>query len=336
MANTFVYGDSTSYGEPISYGENRAPALPSNLRTNPITNNSTPTFWWDSSSDPEDNSVHYELEISTTSSFDNILYGATNIPDRPNAVIQYTPTASLDLSFGIYYWRVRACDRYGCSAWTSQTQSDSFSYSTGQFVLELEYYSSPSPTVAQKIIGSVTEPGCIIEINGTKYGPFPTRNWFVDYTLTPGVNDLEIIAIDQSGRRSNTIEISIVYAYYVPTKNHVWNHYDELGALISLPRVVLPDIFKWKLMDRSDSVGHSIGTVLEEYIDIIIKQVPIQWDTLVWDESFFDVVGEDLEGYQHAPNIWDPKVEDLGPNRWKSGIGDGNDLFIRGLVIADV
>lgn len=81
------------------------PGAPANGATNVVRN---PTFTWTGSS----GATGYELQVSTSISFSSTVLKQRNIVT--------TSYAASGLSYyTTYYWRVRACDAAGCSAWSS-------------------------------------------------------------------------------------------------------------------------------------------------------------------------------------------------------------------------
>jgi len=252
MANTQTYGEPTKYGTPINYGVDFAPEIPNNLRTNIITNSKRPTFWWDSSNDPEGNPVSYEIEIATDTSFENVIFEYTNIPDRPLATIEFQPDEDLELSYGTYYWRVRAWDQVGYSAWSSETSLTGFDYNVSDFLLNIEHYSSPSPTSTARVYGTISDPGSRIRVNGTIYGPFVTANWVIELSLETGINTFVFEGISPAGRISGSVTIDIEYAFYTPRKHHIWNLFDEFGLMLDLPRINTTDYIErnWEYQNR--------------------------------------------------------------------------------------
>jgi hypothetical protein len=77
-----------------------------------------------------------------------------------------------------------------------------------------------------------------------------------------------------------------------------------------------------------NSDGNALGTKLVEYADEVYDHNPIFWGNVISDESYFDGVDEEKNGYAFLPHQWDPSASGIW-DKWQcGGIGDGNDLWV--------
>ena len=79
------------------------------------------------------------------------------------------------------------------------------------------------------------------------------------------------------------------------------------------------------------SEGSAIGTKLEDYADEAYAHDPIFWGNVISDESYWDGVDEETGGYSYLPHLWDPSASGLYDKWQKGGIGDQDDLWVKGL-----
>lgn len=81
-----------------------------------------------------------------------------------------------------------------------------------------------------------------------------------------------------------------------------------------------------------NSDGNAIGTKLEDYALEVYDHNPVFWGNIISDESYWDGVDEETNGYDFLPHIWDPTAEDIY-DKWQcGGIGDQDDLWANDLV----
>ena len=74
--------------------------------------------------------------------------------------------------------------------------------------------------------------------------------------------------------------------------------------------------------------GNALGTKLEDYADEVYDNNPLFWGNVIADESYFDGVDEEKNGYLFLPHEWDPDASGI-LDKWKrGGIGDRNDLWV--------
>lgn len=90
----------------------------------------------------------------------------------------------------------------------------------------------------------------------------------------------------------------------------------------------------YNLMNPNDpdnllnSEGNALGTKLVDYADEVYDHNPIFWGNVIGDESYWDQVDEETNGYSYLPHMWDPTASGIY-GKWQSGgIGDGDDLWI--------
>jgi hypothetical protein len=92
------------------------------------------------------------------------------------------------------------------------------------------------------------------------------------------------------------------------------------------------------LMDSSysgnllNSDGNAIGTKLVDYADEVYDHNPIFWGNIIADESYWDGVDEEKNGYYYLPHIWDPTSVGVY-GKWQApGIGDNDDMWVKDLT----
>ncbi|MFB3895460.1 MAG: hypothetical protein ACE14V_04070 [bacterium] len=76
------------------------------------TSNRQPTFRWNTTTDPDGDTVSYELELSTDAGFGTIAYSSGF-----SSATSATPTSMV--AFGSYYWRVVSQDSYGAENYSA-------------------------------------------------------------------------------------------------------------------------------------------------------------------------------------------------------------------------
>jgi hypothetical protein len=77
-----------------------------------------------------------------------------------------------------------------------------------------------------------------------------------------------------------------------------------------------------------NSEGHALGTKLEDYADEVYENNPVFIGNVINDESYWDGVDEESNGYSFLPHIWDPKASGIY-GKWQcGGIGDNDDLWV--------
>lgn len=91
---------------------NNAPSEP-NITEQEPTDSKSISFVWDDGTDPDNDDVYSEFQLSNSSDFSNLIYD--EITSSPFLV------TNLDSPI-VYYWRTRTCDIYdSCSAWVEDT-----------------------------------------------------------------------------------------------------------------------------------------------------------------------------------------------------------------------
>lgn len=78
-----------------------------------------------------------------------------------------------------------------------------------------------------------------------------------------------------------------------------------------------------------NSDGNAIGTPLERYAAEVYEHNPIFWGNLIADESYWDGVDQETNGYSYLPHIWDPSASGVYSKWQRGGIGDNNDLWVK-------
>lgn len=81
-----------------------------------------------------------------------------------------------------------------------------------------------------------------------------------------------------------------------------------------------------------NSENNALGTKLEDYADELYDHNPVFWGNIICDESYWDGVDEETNGYDFLPHIWDPSASGIY-DKWQcGGIGDQDDLWVNDLV----
>jgi hypothetical protein len=115
--------------EPAPPAENKAPSTPSQIYplNNTLCIDNAVNFQWNASTDPENNSISYKVEVSETSSFTTLAFNETST----------TSARVISLPKGkAYYWRVKAID---------SKQAEGGYSSVSQFLTEGEGVSNHLP-----------------------------------------------------------------------------------------------------------------------------------------------------------------------------------------------
>ena len=114
---------------------------------------------------------------------------------------------------------------------------------------------------------------------------------------------------------------------YVGLKNGISR---ELGLTPS--DIEINTLYNLMNPDDPDNIlnpeGHALGTKLVDYADEVYDNNPIFWGNLIGDESYWDQVDEETNGWSYLPHIWDPTASGIY-GKWQcGGIGDGDDLWV--------
>ena len=81
-----------------------------------------------------------------------------------------------------------------------------------------------------------------------------------------------------------------------------------------------------------NSDGNAIGTPLEGYADEVYENNPVFLGTVICDQSYWDGVNQNTNGYIYLPHIWDANASNIYPKWQAGGIGDHDDLWVNGPV----
>lgn len=206
------------------------------------------------------------------------------------------------------------------------------------------------------------------------------RAWQYNMPLVAGANTIEVMSATINsvyGEVSSVVTTTIYLASLVPEEYNIWNHFDEFGLLLGLPRIpgeknadykirlldvytnpanstysglrygiarelgiTYSDVTINTLVDLADpsganniltSEGSAIGTRLEDYAAEVYAHDPIFFGNVISDESYWDRVDEEKSGYAYLPHLWDPSASGLYDKWQKGGIGDRDDLWLKGL-----
>jgi len=74
--------------------------------------------------------------------------------------------------------------------------------------------------------------------------------------------------------------------------------------------------------------GNAIGTNLEVYAQEVYDHNPIFWGNVVADESYWDGVDAETNGYSFLPHLWDPIASGIYDKWQMPGIGDIDDMWV--------
>jgi hypothetical protein len=148
--------------------------------------------------------------------------------------------------------------------------------------------------------------------------------------------------------------------------HHVWNVFDEFGMLLGVERMLgennakfkdrILDVFKnqpghtpqgivnhisrmlgikreevtvmplAKLAEQEIGIHGNVSARFASYVDKLNKLIPFTWDTMRWDESYWDMF--DKIGLDYLPHIYNPDMSMWKDEEFQAGIGDNADLYI--------
>ena len=112
IAGVFMYSCSGGSGDemPEPQQQNKAPNIPS--ISAPVNNslciNNVVEFKWEAATDPDGDSVNYQIQIATNNQFTENIYNSPNIAGTSYQLTLYKGVA--------YYWRVKTIDSKGLSS----------------------------------------------------------------------------------------------------------------------------------------------------------------------------------------------------------------------------
>ncbi|HLO11233.1 MAG TPA: hypothetical protein VK190_03130 [Pseudoneobacillus sp.] len=158
---------------------------------------------------------------------------------------------------------------------------------------------------------------------------------------------------------------------YYQEEHNVWNVFDEFGMLLNVYRLPgeknedfknrILDIFKAPPGDTKGGLTNHLSRVLGidkskieisslaelsnteididgnispkflSYVKNINKLIPFTWDTIRWDEGYWDMFSG--IGLDYLPHIYNPDTSMWKQEDFQSGIGDNDDLLIEKPVI---
>lgn len=148
--------------------------------------------------------------------------------------------------------------------------------------------------------------------------------------------------------------------------HHVWNVFDEFGMLLGVYRLNgetnadfknrILDVFKNPPSHTVQGLKNHLGRMLNigresisinplsrlaeteidihgnatpkfvSYIEKLNKLLPFTWDTMRWDEGYWDMF--DKIGLDYLPHIYSPDTSMWKDEEFQGGIGDNDDLLI--------
>ena len=108
--------------------------------------------------------------------------------------------------------------------------------------------------------------------------------------------------------------------------------YHAIQSILDHPHVCLNTARDLVYPDYSanllNSDGNAIGTKLEDYVEEVYAHNPIFFGNVISDESYWDSVDEESQGYSYLPHQWDPSAEGIYEKWQRGGIGDNDDLWV--------
>lgn len=235
------------------YGIKLPPPIPINFFTDswPIDSDLSPTFLWNASLPDEYYSgepILFQLQIQYRSTdFTSPLHdtGTFAAVSTGGGNWSYEIPYVLPIE-GIYYARIRSRNSLMWSAWSSTLR-----WEFGKSVPPpptIDPVTSPTMEFTQLITGGKAPDAHVFirDNNGAwhevtyTYGIHGGR-WSYLMTLTAGGNSIEAIAdwdTDLSSGTSLPAYAFILVVYYEVEPYNIWNCFDELGLLVSLPRIL--------------------------------------------------------------------------------------------------
>ena len=240
------------YGSGWKYGLNYAPPQPQGLTiTGPSSiidsiltiSWANPTFGW--SIGVSDDSLLYELQISyqdptfTLITIDTVLFSA------PTLSYHLPPEYTLNQE-GAFYARLRSTDGYTYSDWS--TTFPFAVYLFGPYSPTIDPVTSPANGFWQVITGTKGAGNHVFIRNNSGVWSevqYPSgvsgARWSFNMALSSGSNNIEAIAsytADPYGIVSQPARATIYLIVYTPEVYNIWNHFDEFGLELGLPRIL--------------------------------------------------------------------------------------------------
>lgn len=112
-ASYITTGATISAGSTYSEDTNTAPTVPSLTTHSSYHTATTTTVNWTASTDVNGNPITYHYNIGTTSGGTQIANDSTTTGLGSSGFLEVIPNT--------YYWKVKACDSWECSSWTSES-----------------------------------------------------------------------------------------------------------------------------------------------------------------------------------------------------------------------
>lgn len=173
-----VLKDYNDYPQLTTNGSPDAPTL-SKLFDNEKTASTTPWFEF-SSSDPNGEDIHYEVQVSTDSAFgstvidkdsvtnfaqfSNIVTSSDKAPFNTDETVRFVPTTALSNNT-TYYWRVRAKDTAGTNTWGSWSSSRSFTVDTS--VTVSTWFQTTAPQFSNDTLSNLATSSDTVVLSGS-------------------------------------------------------------------------------------------------------------------------------------------------------------------------
>lgn len=191
-----VVKDYLDYPQLTTNGTPSAPAL-SKLFDNEKTASTTPWFEF-TSTDPNGEDIHYEVQVSTDpnfgttvidkdsvtnfAQFSNLTTTGDKAPFNSGELIRFAPTTALSNNT-TYWWRVRAKDTAGTNTWSSWSSSRSFTVDTSLMVstwfqtTDAQFNTDSLTNLATTSTGGGTVQLSGANTSGTLYSPEIDYDW---------------------------------------------------------------------------------------------------------------------------------------------------------------
>jgi len=244
-------GEGVKYGF-FEYGWNYPPPKPENLQVTggPIIVDGTPHFSWTNPTfswevaygdgDP----LYYELQISYNDPTFSTIDKDTNEFLSPGKEYTLAPEYELGVE-GTYYARIRSTDGYTYSDWSDSLEFVLFLFAA--YPPTLDPVTSPANGFTQVLTGTkVAGVYVFVRNNGGEWlqalmpDGVSGTSWTYTIPLSVGENKIEVISAvttDLSNATSTPVRATIYLLVSTPEVFNVWNCFDEMGLLLTLPRI---------------------------------------------------------------------------------------------------
>jgi len=240
------------YGSGWEYGLNYPPPVPYNLTVEggPAIVDGTPTFSWVNPTFSwevpygDGDVLLYEMQLSFNDPSFASVDKDTNEFLAPGMKYTLAPEYELGKE-GTYYTRIRSTDGYTYSDWSDSLKFVLFLF--GAYPPAIDPVTTPAAGFWQIITGHKSS-GLYIFIrnNGGPWiqATYPDQlagtTWSYNMPLYNGDNLIEVMSaltIHTEAAISRPVQATINLIVSTPEVFNIWNHFDEFGLLLNLPRL---------------------------------------------------------------------------------------------------